>query len=71
MGPIRRPETSGIKYNLGKQIPLNMGQIALFRNIGDKLPLKPKIQMQLTDNLSPIISKILPLSANITSSCER
>ena len=66
MGPIRRLETPVVKYNLGKQSALNMGQIALFRNVGNKLPLKPKIQMQLTDNLSPIISKILPLSAKIT-----
>ena len=71
MGPICCPETSVINYHLGQQSPLNMGQRALFRNVGNKLPLMPKIHMKWTNMLSPFISKILPLSVNVTWRCDR
>ena len=66
MGPVCCSETSVIDYFIGQQRPLNMGQIALSRNVENKLPLVLKIHLKWTDKFSPIISKILPLSANIT-----
>jgi len=56
----------GNKVQLRETKCLEYGQIALFRNVGSKLPLIPKIHMKLANKISPIISKILPLSANIT-----
>jgi hypothetical protein len=61
-----------LSQNVSDKLPgratksLEYGQIALFRNVENKLPLMLKIYMKWTDMLSPFIGKILPLSANIT-----
>jgi len=48
-----------------------MGQTPLFRNVGNKLPLMPKMRMNCTDTLSTVISNILTVSANIIWRCDR
>ena len=49
----------GNKLQLRGTKTLEYGQIALFRNVGNKLPLMLKIHINFTNTLSPVFSNIL------------